>query len=616
MKSRLIGALAFALLASLLISASGVSAALPANLSWVKYGTGPVVNGTLCYTGEHFKPAIVVESAGNYKMYFSGRANGSDIYVATTTDGGLTWACGNGGAPVLARGTASAWDDARAVTASVVKNGASDYRMWYMGRNAAGTNSIGYATSTDGLTWTKYASNPVLTKGSPSAWDSQYVRDPSVLNVGGTYHMWYSGTARWPYFRIGHATSPDGFTWTKDAGPAMVGTAGLWDQNEVYAPYVVQNGGAYEMFYSGNNGGRWLIGHATAAGTTGPWTKDANAIISPSATGWEAGYDSTDYAAAVLDGTWKVFYSAGGSYAIGLATLTNQAQLTFRQLATSVAVSSNVTVYIDISAVTNLAGYQFTVNYDSAKVSAVGSFENDLYDTATNASIPPTWSAACAAGVCKFAVAGISPHAAVSGSGALAKIVFTGVAGGEVPLTFGSDILSDYGATPIMHSANTGFITVMNSATVSGVVQLQGRTTPTDAGTVTLYDQQGYAPPVTVAFDAATGAWSTPVLFYAGSSAFDAVASHGLYLSNLNTGVALTAGGSFPQATTTLWGGDATNDGAIGLADLTCIGGDFGAAPGTCSGQGSSDINADGLVNILDLVLAGGNYGKTSNQAW
>jgi len=64
--------------------------------------------------------------------------------------------------------------------------------MWYGGYN--GTNyQIGYATSSDGISWTKYGANPVL-RLSSSGWDNAYVRDPSVIKeTDGTYKMWYNG---------------------------------------------------------------------------------------------------------------------------------------------------------------------------------------------------------------------------------------------------------------------------------------------------------------------------------------------------------------------------------------------------------------------------------------
>ena len=597
------------------------SAALPTNLAWVKSMSNPVANSTLCYSGEHFDPAIVVESTSNYKMYFSHRSNGADIYLATSSDGGQTWTCANSSLPVLTRGGASAWDATRVMSASVIKEGPSSYKMWYVGRDASAQYAVGYAYSTDGISWTKNGGTggPVLTVGSPLAWDSEYVREPSVLNVGGTYHMWYSGTARWPYFHIGHATSTDGgITWTKDgSNPIITRTAVSWDENEQYAPSVIQNGGNFEMFYSGSSGGRWVTGHATATSANGPWTKDANAIISPNAIGWETGFDSTDYVAGVLDGsTWKVFYSAGGGYQIGLATLTNQAQLTFNPLASSVAVGNDIVIKIDLNAVTNLYGYQFQVTYDATKVSATGAFVNDFFDT-TGQFKPGGWDASCAVGTCKFAVTRQGAASGVDGSGTIAQITFTGIAAGDVPLTFSSDILTDKDANQITHSVTTSFLTVLKSVVVSGKVNMQGRTYPTGTpGSVTIYDEYGYAPSVTTSFSAVDGTWTATVAVSPGSTMFDIEASHGLYLTNRATGINLSGAGPFVQATTRLLGGDANNDGKIDINDMSCIGGAFGGAPTVCGATGSSDINADTTVNILDLVLAGGNFDRVAPQPW
>jgi hypothetical protein len=387
----------------------------------------------------------------------------------------------------------------------------------------------------------------------------------------------------------------------------LTGTPDTWDQNEAFAPSVVMNGGVFEMFYSGNTGEGWLTGHASSPdGTT--WTKD----------------DTTDYVAAVLDGsTWKLFYSAGGSYRIHLATLEDEAQLTFDELAGKLAVGDTLDVYIDLTAVTDLYGYQFQVSYDAAKVSASGAFVNSFFNTAgPTEAIPPGWNAVCAAGTCKFAVTRLYPASAVSGSGPLAKITFTGVAPGTVNLTFSSSILSDIDAGAITHTTTTGWLTVYNTATITGTVKLQGRLTPISSGTVTLTDQYGYFGPTVVNYDDTTGAFSANVPVLGASTEYSLVAAHFVYLSNKlgdslgGGGVVVTAGGSFSAGMTTLRGGDANNDFQISIGDLACIGGAFGGGPTTCGGTGSSDINEDTMVNILDLVLAGGNYGRIAPQTW
>ena len=68
---------------------------------------------------------------------------------------------------------------------------------------------IGRATSSDGILWTKDASNPVLSEGQ----SGKAVAQPNVLLEGGTYKMWFrQGPA--DDSSIGYAESPDGVHWT------------------------------------------------------------------------------------------------------------------------------------------------------------------------------------------------------------------------------------------------------------------------------------------------------------------------------------------------------------------------------------------------------------------
>ncbi len=288
--------------------------------------------------------------------------------------------------------------------------------------------------------------------------------------------------------------------------------------------------------------------------------------------------------------------------------------LSFAPTLTLIPVTGTTTVYINLNSVSNLYGYQFQVNYDSTKLSAVGAFVNSWFATAGDA-VPTGWNASCSAGVCKFAATRINPAAAVNGSGTLAAIVFTGLAPGDVTLTFSEDILSDRDANKIVHTSGTKTITVYGTATVSGVVKLQGRATPIDAGSVKFTDTTNTFAPTTVAFDNTTGAFSAIVPVLPGGSAYTIDATHLLYLTNQKSQT-FNPGDTVTLPTTTLKGGDANNDGTITIGDLSCIGGDFGGAPSTCSGSGSSDINNDSIVNILDLVLAGGNYNLSSPQVW
>src|SRR5262249_59122703 len=68
--------------------------------------------------------------------------------------------------------------------------------MWYAGR-AGVFGAIGYATSLDGIAWTKYPTNQlplaVLMHGPAGSADSFRAADPSVLKDGTTWKMWYTG---------------------------------------------------------------------------------------------------------------------------------------------------------------------------------------------------------------------------------------------------------------------------------------------------------------------------------------------------------------------------------------------------------------------------------------
>jgi uncharacterized repeat protein (TIGR01451 family) len=132
--------------------------------------------------------------------------------------------------------------------------------MWYSGQNV--NQYIGYATSNDGIAWTKHPGNPVMDLGPSGAWDDAHLETPSVLRDNQGYQMWYTGfgTIR----RIGYARSPDGITWTKFVGnPVLdVGASGEWDEVRVAHPSVLFDDGVYKMWYYGGQPQR--IGYATS----------------------------------------------------------------------------------------------------------------------------------------------------------------------------------------------------------------------------------------------------------------------------------------------------------------------------------------------------------------
>lgn len=225
---------------------------------WEKSASNPIVN--LGVTGTWDAAAAgevtVIKDGTTYKMWYSGQdaAGVFRIGYATSTDG-ITWTK-YGGNPVLNVGTAGTWDAAGVASPMVIKDGVT-YKMWFTGRDASDVGRIGYAASTDGITWTKSGANPVLNIGT--GWEALTVGSPAVILDSGTYKMWYSGKSGLGIIgdlKIGYATSPDGITWTKNgANPVLnAGTIGTWEDRGVGVASVIKDGTVYKIWYTGYTG--------------------------------------------------------------------------------------------------------------------------------------------------------------------------------------------------------------------------------------------------------------------------------------------------------------------------------------------------------------------------
>jgi predicted GH43/DUF377 family glycosyl hydrolase len=134
---------------------------------------------------------------------------------------------------------------------AVLKRGGL-YHMWYTGQ-ANGRSWIGHATSPDGVTWSRTSREPVLSPEQP--WEKVAVMCPHVLwdARARSYRMWYSGGDQYEPDAIGYATSPDGLHWHKHPANPIFGPdrQNPWEQDRVTACQVVRDRGWYLMFYIG-----------------------------------------------------------------------------------------------------------------------------------------------------------------------------------------------------------------------------------------------------------------------------------------------------------------------------------------------------------------------------
>lgn len=203
--------------------------------------------------------AILKVAVNDYRLYYSNWDEGT-IYVATSTDGS-SWT--PGGSPILEPGSGPDDWDRNFVSDPVVLEVGGTYYMFYEGGLNDGEQiQIGLATSSDGLTgWTRVSTDPVLNPGDPSDWDEHAVLDPMVIENGGNWQMWFGGSTNDWAHAIGYATSGDGQNWTKyGSNPVLEADNSSWDTGGPGGHWVINDGGTYKMWYSSNR----QIGYATS----------------------------------------------------------------------------------------------------------------------------------------------------------------------------------------------------------------------------------------------------------------------------------------------------------------------------------------------------------------
>jgi len=229
-----------------------------AQLKWTKDPSNPILSGGALQTWNRhiFEPYVLYNTDSlRYEMWYTASGGAPDwrpnrIGYATSEDG-LNWTRNDTAVLVPEPGT---WEKT-SVQAPMVLRENGQYRMWYTGWYEKDSAGIGYATSLDGITWTKDTlHNPVLGCGT-AAWEAGGAGWCQVIPFGGEYKMWYVGVDvnRIPT-GIGYATSVDGITWVRDTlhNPVLLkGEPGQWDDFYFLNPKVVFIDDKYYMLYMG-----------------------------------------------------------------------------------------------------------------------------------------------------------------------------------------------------------------------------------------------------------------------------------------------------------------------------------------------------------------------------
>ncbi len=283
-------------------------------------GTSCGGTGTTFDTAEIFSPVVIKDVASAaapcpgitndhtcYRLWYVGtEATWSTprIGYAVSPDG-LNWTRVVGaetGGSVFAEGPSGNFDDSGVTYMMVMKDG-STFRMWYSGYDSGASSTppiagIGYATSTDGQTWTRVtgplAGGAVFrASATASDFDGYETYVPNVIKDVATvdapcvgvitgdvcYRMWYEGVntslGLGYLFRIGYATSSDGLNWTRVPGTggdlSNLGRGSNFDANAVGIPVTIKDGDLYRLWYEAKDFfeappvyGHYTIGHVVA----------------------------------------------------------------------------------------------------------------------------------------------------------------------------------------------------------------------------------------------------------------------------------------------------------------------------------------------------------------
>ncbi len=308
--------LAVVLFASLLMRLPSIARA-DSNGQWIKYSGNPILGPTLSGWDSEFTlaPTVMFDGSAYRMWYVGGKATTVAIGYANSSDG-LTWR--KYPDPVLSAGSAGSWDSSAIGLGSVIWNGTL-FLMWYRGGNSTtlANGAVGLAYSRDGISWSKYSANPVLTVTTAMT-PITIVGRVCVIRWQTTYYMWASGRSASDqisnHTRIYYATSNNGVNWTIGPSAAISPSANAtaWDSQTVYGPSVIQAGSNFGLWYSGISQDSHIpqIGYANSQDLV-TWTKDpGNPILSEGLSGsWDSG--GVEQPAVILGANGYALYYDG-----------------------------------------------------------------------------------------------------------------------------------------------------------------------------------------------------------------------------------------------------------------------------------------------------------------
>jgi len=214
------------------------------NSRWTSYSESPVVltNGSPGeFDCDHFWTSFVMHDGISFKMWYGGISStpeSSGLGYASSEDG-LSWIKSPYN-PIL-----QGENKTKGLESPFIIKDDGLYKMWYLDNNHQGYS---YASSVNGITWSDFTYSVIW---NDVDWESYAIYHCSIIKEDNIYKMWYmSYTAM-----LGYATSTDGISWTKYQGnPILNGTIGDWDEYGIAYSYVIKDDDEYLLYYCSGNG--------------------------------------------------------------------------------------------------------------------------------------------------------------------------------------------------------------------------------------------------------------------------------------------------------------------------------------------------------------------------
>ncbi|WP_237710281.1 hypothetical protein [Rhodanobacter fulvus] len=222
-------------------------------MHWAKFGGNPVLSPGHSWDSQYIAAnGAAIAWKGRILYLYQGQdAQGiTRIGLATTSDGERL---AKANRPVLDVGRPHAWDGKAVGDPYVIVRGSKLY-LYYLGMDEHNIQRLGVAMSSDGERWTKFAGNPILDVGAASTFDENGLGEPSVVFSAPFYYMIYTGRSASESRDLGYAISSDGVSWKKMSTAGVFTDRKGWNDKVICDSTILGNDdGSFTVWYGGGD---------------------------------------------------------------------------------------------------------------------------------------------------------------------------------------------------------------------------------------------------------------------------------------------------------------------------------------------------------------------------